>query len=98
MLKVGRAEYSGALQCHSPVRFRRHLAGAVEIIRDISRLKALEQEKEDFVSMLSHDLKTPITAIVGSLDLVREGRLGPSTRNSGHFWKPHWRAARRWSR
>jgi two-component system, OmpR family, phosphate regulon sensor histidine kinase PhoR len=52
------------------------LAGCVEIIRDISTLRALEQEKEDFVSMLSHDLKSPITAIVGSLDLVREGRLG----------------------
>ncbi len=52
------------------------LAGAVEIIRDISKLKALEQEKEDFVGMLSHDLKTPITSIVGALDLVREGRLG----------------------
>ncbi|HEX9023742.1 MAG TPA: response regulator [Geobacteraceae bacterium] len=54
-----------------------HLCGSVEIIRDISALKALEQEREDFVSMLSHDLKSPITAIVGSLDLVREGRLGP---------------------
>ncbi|GFE56971.1 response regulator [Geobacter sp. AOG1] len=53
------------------------LVGSVEILRDISTLKALEQEREDFVSMLSHDLKTPITAIVGSLDLVREGRLGP---------------------
>ena len=52
------------------------LVGAVEIIRDMSWLKALEQDKEDFVSMLSHDLKTPITSIVGSLDLVREGRLG----------------------
>jgi PAS domain S-box-containing protein len=51
--------------------------GSVEIIRDISTLKALEQEKEDFVSMLSHDLKSPITAIVGSIDLVRERRLGP---------------------
>jgi PAS domain S-box-containing protein len=53
------------------------LVGAVEIIRDMTRLRALEQDKEDFVSMLSHDLKTPITSIVGSLDLVREGRLGP---------------------
>ncbi len=52
------------------------LIGSVEIIRDISSLKALEREREDFVSMLSHDLKNPITAIVGSLDLVREGRLG----------------------
>lgn len=52
------------------------LLGSVEIIRDISALKALEQEREDFVSMLSHDLKSPLTAIVGSIDLVREGRLG----------------------
>jgi len=52
------------------------LAGSVEIIRDISRLKELEQEKEDFVSMLSHDLKSPITAVVGSIDLVREAKLG----------------------
>lgn len=53
------------------------VAGSVAIARDISALKALEQEKEDFVSMLSHDLKSPITAVVGSIDLVREGRLGP---------------------
>ena len=61
------------------------IVGSVEIIRDISVLKALEQEREDFVSMLSHDLKTPITAIVGSLDLVREGRLGPINQEQREF-------------
>jgi len=61
------------------------LVGAVEIIRDMTRLKALEQDKEDFVSMLSHDLKTPITSIVGSLDLVREGRLGPVNEEQKSF-------------
>jgi PAS domain S-box-containing protein len=61
------------------------LIGSVEIIRDISRLKELEQEREDFVSMLSHDLKNPITAIVGSLDLVREGRLGPVNNDQREF-------------
>jgi two-component system, OmpR family, phosphate regulon sensor histidine kinase PhoR len=53
------------------------LFGSVEVIRDISTLRKLEQEKEDFVSMLSHDLKSPITAVVGSIDLVREEKLGP---------------------
>jgi len=53
------------------------MIGSVEIIRDISTLRVLEQEREDFVTMLSHDLKTPITAIIGSIDLVKEGRLGP---------------------
>lgn len=61
------------------------LIGSVEIVRDISNLKALEREREDFVSMLSHDLKNPITSIVGSLDLVREGRLGPINKDQRDF-------------
>ncbi|GFE62497.1 hybrid sensor histidine kinase/response regulator [Geobacter sp. AOG2] len=36
----------------------------------------LEQEKDDFVSMLSHDMKNPLTAVIGSIDIIREGRLG----------------------
>lgn len=39
--------------------------------------KRLEREKADFVSMLSHDMKNPITAVIGSIDIMREGRLGP---------------------
>jgi len=61
------------------------VVGCVEIIRDISSIKALEREREDFVSMLSHDLKNPITSIVGSLDLVREGRLGPINKDQTEF-------------
>jgi len=61
------------------------LAGSVEIIRDITALRELEQEKEDFVGMLSHDLKSPITSIVGSLDLVREGRIGPVNKDQQEF-------------
>jgi signal transduction histidine kinase len=38
--------------------------------------KRLEQEKDDFFFMLSHDLKNPITAVIGSIDIMREGRLG----------------------
>jgi PAS domain S-box-containing protein len=52
------------------------LLGSMEILRDISHLKALEKEREEFVGMLTHDLKTPLTAVVGAVDLVREGRLG----------------------
>lgn len=37
----------------------------------------LEQERSDFFAMLSHDLKNPITAVIGSIDIMREGRLGP---------------------
>ena len=69
----------------TPLEVNGQLVGSVEIIRDISTIKALEQEKEDFVSMLSHDLKSPITAIVGSIDLVREGRLGQVNEEQREF-------------
>lgn len=36
----------------------------------------LQQEKEDFILMLSHDMKNPLTAVIGSIDIIREGCLG----------------------
>ncbi|MBT1071317.1 ATP-binding response regulator [Pelotalea chapellei] len=49
---------------------------AVENRITLLEKQRLEQEKDDFVSMLSHDLKNPITAVIGSIDIMREGRLG----------------------
>jgi len=45
--------------------------------RTLLEKRRLEREKDDFVSMLSHDMKNPITAVIGSIDITREGRLGP---------------------
>jgi signal transduction histidine kinase len=50
---------------------------AVTTRRLLLSKRRLEQEKEDFFFMLSHDLKNPITAVIGSIDIMREGRLGP---------------------
>ena len=38
--------------------------------------RQLQQEKEDFILMLSHDMKNPLTAVIGSIDIIREGCLG----------------------
>ena len=50
---------------------------AIAYRRALLEKQRLEQEKANFVSMLSHDLKNPITAVMGSIDIMREGRLGP---------------------
>jgi signal transduction histidine kinase len=47
--------------------------------------RRLEQEKEFFHAMLSHDMKNPMTAAIGSIDLVREGRLGPVTSDQAEY-------------
>ncbi len=40
-----------------------NLLGFAKIIRDLSERKELEQQKDDFISMASHELKTPLTSI-----------------------------------
>ncbi len=42
-----------------------HLIGGVESFQDISRLKSLEREKDNLVSMFAHDMKSSLTIIGG---------------------------------
>ena len=53
----------------------RELSGFVAIFHDITQLKKLEQTRKDFVANISHELKTPITAITGFADTLLEGAL-----------------------
>jgi len=47
-----------------------NVAGAVEVFRDISEKKKLEEQKKRFFQMLTHDLKSPLSAIIGFADLL----------------------------
>ncbi len=42
-----------------------HLIGGVESFQDISRLKRLEREKDNIISMFAHDMKSSLTIIGG---------------------------------
>lgn len=50
--------------------------GVVVIIRDITKQKTLEEEKDEFISVTSHELRTPVAIAEGSLSnfLVMEER------------------------
>lgn len=41
-----------------------------------TKLKALDETKDDFISMASHQLRTPLTSIKGYLSMVLEGDTG----------------------
>ncbi len=51
------------------------LTGFIVILHDITQLKKLEQTRKDFVANLSHEIKTPITAIRGFAETLLEGAL-----------------------
>ncbi len=48
----------------------------VYIMRDITEYKRVNALKDEFVSVVSHELKTPITSIDGSLRLLLGGIMG----------------------
>jgi PAS domain S-box-containing protein len=49
--------------------------GASEVVavsRDISERKRVDRMRQDLVAMLSHDLKNPLTAVLGFAEILRE--------------------------
>ncbi len=59
--------------------------GFVAVIRDITQEKEMDQMKNDFFSMVTHELKTPLTPIEGYAKLLMKGRSGPVTEQQKRF-------------
>ncbi len=57
--------------------------GAAVTMQDISYLKELDILKSDFINTISHDLRSPLTAILGYTELVE--RTGPLNQNQQEF-------------
>src|SRR5262249_27616900 len=71
-------------------RFIRHLTmpvrdeqgevyGQLAVLRDITQEKELEQIRDDWTSMLVHDLRAPLTSIMNGVMMVKRGVGGPVT-------------------
>lgn len=79
---AGPLEESLTLSGPRPITIQAHAAPLPEngvrvvlVLHDVTRLKALETVRKDFVANVSHELKTPLTAVKGALETLLEGAL-----------------------
>lgn len=59
------------------IAVRRVALGRVVVIRDVTQDRELETLKRDFLSVITHELKTPLTPIEGYARLLQLGKAGP---------------------
>ncbi len=61
------------------------LAGVAVVIRNITELKKIELIKNQFVSMVAHELKTPVAAVLGFLKIIIDKNLNISDQQRDDF-------------
>ncbi|MFH1942716.1 MAG: ATP-binding protein [bacterium] len=61
-----------AARVHNP---EEDLVGVVTVIRDITKEKEADRIKTELVSMVAHELKSPLTSIYGFSELLLESKL-----------------------
>lgn len=53
----------------------RHVTGAVSVFRDVSEERREEQQRAEFISTASHEMRTPVAAIEGYLALALNDKV-----------------------
>lgn len=63
----------------SPIILGGRLVGAIEVFRDITLEYEIDRLKSDFISLASHQLRTPLSAIKTYSHMLIDGYMGPMT-------------------
>ncbi|HEY3486661.1 MAG TPA: HAMP domain-containing sensor histidine kinase, partial [Gammaproteobacteria bacterium] len=78
IIQLGKGEMNRAIAVRGPVDLE-VLGQRLDWLR--TRLHGLEQEKNKFLSHVSHELKTPLANIREGAELLRDGSVGPLGKN-----------------
>ena len=71
----------------SPIMLHNHPVGAIEIFRDTSLELQSKRMKTDFISIASHQLRTPLSAINTYSHMLSSGYVGSLSEDQASFMK-----------
>lgn len=57
-----------------------HVTGVVNLFRDISREKEIDRMKTEIIRSVSHEFRTPLSAIVGMTEMILDGEVKDGTK------------------
>ncbi|MCA9381222.1 PAS domain-containing protein [Candidatus Dojkabacteria bacterium] len=63
------------------------ILGSVIVMRDVSKERAIDKMKSEFVSVASHQLKTPLTGALWTLELLENPETGKLTKKQKNLTK-----------
>ena len=67
----------------NPVKQGEALSGAVLIVVDVTEKERREALRREFTANVSHELKTPLTSILGTAEIIQSGLVKPE--DTAHF-------------
>src|SRR5262249_48162687 len=77
VLSENAALFAQRKELNKPLKGADEIAGLDKSFHEMAQaLVNSEKRKQEFVSMISHDLRTPLTALQGTLALISQGSYG----------------------
>ncbi len=69
----------------TPIMLGGKSIGTIEVFRDVTREKEIEKAKSEFISLASHQLRTPPSIIGWYTETLRLGELGPVNEQQAEY-------------